>query len=279
MLIDTHAHLNFADYDKDREEVIKRSLDNDTWMINVGTNYPSSEEVIKIAERYEKGVYAVIGVHPEYILEEDFDYGKYKELAKSGKVVAIGEIGLDYWRKPKTKKKLELFKQRQREIFLKQLNLATELKLPVIFHCRMAHDDLTNELRTLRRTVLRKLEGVVHCFTGTWEQAEEYLEMGFYLGFNGIIFRSIEGISFEENIKLTPLDRILIETDCPFLVPPISVNQRLDQRKSVVTRNEPLYVKYIAQRIAEVKNISFEEVAEKTSQNAKKLFKLDNIDI
>ena len=266
MLIDTHAHLNFTEYNNDREEVIQRSLDNDTLMINIGTNYESSKEVIKIAEEYEKGIYAAVGLHPENILEEDSDYEKYKGLAKSERVVAIGEIGLDYWSKPKTKRKLELFKGKQKEIFLKQLNLATELKLPVIFHCRLALNEL---IEILRRTVLCQLKGVIHCFTGNWEQAQKFLDMGFYLGFNGIIFKSIEGISFEEIIKKTPLDRILIETDCPFLVPP----------QIKVERNEPAYVKYIAQKIAEIKNITFEEVAEKTTQNAKKLFRIEDIDI
>ncbi|MBZ9572587.1 TatD family hydrolase [Patescibacteria group bacterium] len=295
MLIDTHAHLNFADYDKDRDEIIKRALDNNTFMINIGTNYGSSKEVIEIAEKYEKGVYAAIGLHPinikqnsklksqsakpqfktqnsEDILEENFDYEKYKELAESEKVVAIGEIGFDYWRKPKTEKRLELFKQWQKEFFLKQLELARELNLPVIFHCRLALDELRE---ILRRTVLCKLNGVVHCFTGIWEQAQKFLDMGFYLGFNGIIFKSIEGISFNEVIKKIPLDRILIETDCPFLVPPAASAKASASQE----RNEPLYVKYIAQRIAEIKNLSFEEVAERTTQNAKKLFKLENIDI
>lgn len=280
LLIDTHAHLNFKDFDKDRDEVIRRCLDNDIWMINVGTNYENSKRVIEIAEKYEKGVYAAIGLHPEDVLKEDFDCEKYKKLTKSPKVVAIGEIGLDYWRKPKTRKKLELFKQKQKEIFLKQSELAKELDLPVIFHCRMAHNEL---IEILQRTVLCQLKGVVHCFTGNWEQAQKFLKMGFYLGFNGIIFKSIEGISFEENIKKTPLNRILVETDCPFLVPPAafasaSTKVSADKKASAnQERNEPAYVKFVAQKIAEIKNLSFAQVAEKTTQNAKKLFQ--NIDI
>ena len=288
MLIDTHAHLNFQAYNGDRNEVIEKSLDNRIWMINVGSNYQTSQKAVEIAEKYKKGVYVAVGLHPinikhnsgfkvydsknENVLEDSFDYEKYKKLTQSPKVVALGEIGLDYWRKPKTKKKLELFKQKQKEIFLKQLELTKELNLPVIFHCRMAHQDLIEIL--LKNSELKPQRAVAHSFVGSPAELQQYLNFGFYIGFNSIIFKSIKGISFEENIKLTPLNRILIETDCPFLTPPISVNQRLDQCKSAVVRNEPLYVKYVAQRIAEIKNITFEEVAEKTTKNAKKLFKI-----
>ena len=309
MLIDTHAHLNFNAYKADFEEVIKRTLGNDVWMINVGTQYDTSKKAVQIAEKYKKGVYAAIGLHPihlpesqrrvldegqpphrretglvkikldpEEIGEEEsksirsfppsllrskssvFDYQKYKELAKSEKVVAIGEIGLDYYYKPKTKRKLELFKEKQRTGLCQQLDLAKELNLPVIFHCRMAHDDLINFL--LSQQFLRSwktLTGVIHCFSGDWKQAQKYLEMGFYLGFNGLIFK----MDFGEIIRKTPLDKILIETDCPYLTPP-----------QVEGRNEPIYVKYVAERIVEIKKISYEEISRITTENAKKLFKI-----
>lgn len=278
MLIDTHAHLNFRAFDEDRDEVIKRSLENDTWLINVSSNYGTSKLAVEIAEKYGRGVYAAIGLHPinikqeilnrdddsEDALEEDFDGQKYKGLAKSPKVIAIGEIGLDYWSKPKTKRKLEIFKQKQKEIFLKQLDLARGLSLPVILHCRLAHDNLIQMLENYAAVQKLHLEGMVHCFTGTWEQAEKYLAMGFYLGVNGIIFR----LDLDETIKKVPLNRILIETDCPFLLPSVSVNQC----KSAIVRNEPIYVKYVAQRIAEIKGEPFEKIAEITTQNAKNLF-------
>ena len=304
MLIDTHAHLNFAAFDKDKEGVIKRCLENNTWMINIGTNYETSKKAIEIAEKYPQGVFATIGLHPINLdtglvkiktdpeegsnFEAEFDFEKYKRLATSGKVVAIGEIGLDYYWKPKTTKKKELFKQKQKELFLKELDLAQNLDLPVIFHCRMAHQDLIEALKSkFQKGPKRslggwwvgwspnfKIKGVMHGFVGTVEQLKEYFKMGFYIGFNGIIFKKIEGINFEENIKNTPLDKILIETDCPYLAPPISVNPRLDQHKSAFVRNEPLFVKYIAQKIAEIKNISFDELAEITTKNAKTLFKI-----
>ena len=264
MLIDTHSHLNFPDYNKDRDEVIKKCLDNNVWMINVGTDYETSKKAIEIAEKYPGGVFALIGMHPENIGKEVFDYEKYKNLAfgknlDSKKVVAIGEIGLDYWYRPKTKKKRAEFEEKQKELLLKQLNLAKKLNLPVIFHCRTAHNDLLEILNYKLKTMNYKLFGVIHCFTGNLEQTKKYLEMGFYLGFNGIIFK----LNLDEIIKKTPLDKILIETDCPFLSP-----------LPEVKRNEPLFVKYIAEKIANIKNITFEEVAGKTTQNAKILFNL-----
>ncbi|HXK31859.1 MAG TPA: TatD family hydrolase [Candidatus Paceibacterota bacterium] len=273
MLIDTHAHLNFNAYKDDADEVIRRSLDNDVWMINVGSTYETSKRAVEMAKRYEKGVYAAIGLHPIHLAEgifktkvdteeiafqtknEDFDYLKYKDLAQSEKVVAVGEIGLDYYYRPKTKVKLETFEEKQREAFLKQLDLAKELNLPIIFHCRMAH----NELIGLLGQYEGKIKGVVHCFSGDWQQAEKYLGMGFYLGFNGIIFK----LNLDEVIEKTPLDKILIETDCPYLTPP-----------PMTGRNEPIYAKYVAEKIAKIRKLSYEEILEATTKNAKKLFNI-----
>ncbi len=293
MLIDTHAHLNFNAYKDDADEVIRRSLANNTWMINVGSTYETSKRAVEMAEKYPEGVFSAIGLHPIHLAEgifkvkmdeeeiafqtkdeqsksirsfppslsrsesSVFDYEKYKELAKSPKVVAIGEIGLDYYYRPKTKIKLAAFKEKQKETFLKQLELARELNLPVIFHCRTAHEDLIEILNYKLKTINYKLKGVIHCFTGTQEQAEKYLEMGFYLGLNGIIFK----LKLDEIIQRTPLDKILIETDCPYLTP-----------LPMEGRNEPLYVKYVAERIAKIKNLSYEEITETTTKNAKKLF-------
>lgn len=274
MLIDTHSHLNFNAYKDDADEVIKRSLNSNVWMINVGSQYETSKKAVEIAERYLEGVYAAVGLHPIHLAEgifktkideeesafqtknEHFDYEKYKNLAKSLKTAAIGEIGLDYYYKPKTKKKLEEFKARQKEVFLEQLKLAEELNLPIIFHCRTAHNDL---IEMLRRVNAPAIQGVIHCFTGDEEQAKRYLEMGFYLGFNGIIFK----LNLDEAIKKTPLNRILLETDCPYLAPPPMEN-----------RNEPLYLKYIAERIAKIKNLEYEEIARITAENSRRLFKI-----
>ena len=292
MLIDSHAHLNFSAFKDDSDEVIKRTLENNVWMVNVGSQYSTSRRAVEIAQKYEQGVYAAIGLHPIHLEErkidhsevdaqaifktrsEEFEYEKYKELAKNPKVVAIGEVGLDYWYKPKTKKKFEEFKEKQREALVKQLDLASDLDLPVIFHCRLAHNDLVDVLNYKLKTTNYKPKGVVHCFTGDFEQAKKYLDLGLYLGFNGLIFKKVAGApDWQKIIKEIPIERILVETDCPYLTPPISVNQ-LNQQKSAVARNEPLYVKYIVQKIAEIKNVSFEEIADITTQNAKKLYKI-----
>ena len=259
MLIDTHAHLNFSDYNGDRDGLIKKCLAKNVWMINVGTDYESSKKAIEISEKYPQGVFASIGMHPENMGKEIFNYENYKTLGDSQKVVAVGEIGLDYWNHPKTKKKEVEFKEKQRKLFLEQLKLAEELNLPMIFHCRLAHDDLLEILSAKYKIQDTKLRGVVHCFTGNLEQTKKYLDMGFYLGFTGIIFK----LNLDEIIRKIPLDRILVETDCPFLSP-----------LAEIKRNEPLFVKYIAEKIAKLKNITFEKVAEKTSENAKILFDL-----
>jgi len=279
MLIDTHAHLNFNAYKNDADEVIRRSLDNNIWIINVGSQYETSKRAIEMAEKYPQGVFATVGLHPIHLTDEifkvkldeeevsfqtkdeNFNYEKYKELAKSEKIVAIGEIGLDYYYKPKTKRKLELFKEKQKEVLLQQLNLAKELNLPVIFHCRMAHKDLIDFLK--ENEELLPPAAAAHGFVGSTEDLKEYLNLGYYIGFNGIIFKKIEGINFEENIKNTPLERILTETNYPYLIPP--------QQES---RNEPLYLKYIVQKIAEIKNTDYGKVAEITTQNAKNLFNI-----
>ncbi|TFG35885.1 MAG: TatD family deoxyribonuclease [Parcubacteria group bacterium] len=277
MIIDTHSHLNFNAYNNDLEQVIKRALDNDVWMINVGSQYATSQKAIEISQKYPQGVYSAVGLHPIHLennlvkIKEDpeeieqfqangevFDIGKYRSLAKNEKVKAIGEVGLDYYYKPKTTAKKEMFKEKQKEVLIQEITLAEELGLPVIFHCRMAHQDLLEILKS--QPSKSDLKGVIHCFTGSWQEAEKYLEMGFYLGFNGIIFK----LNLDEVIRKTPLDKILIETDCPYLTPPAMG----------ASRNEPAYIKYTAEKIAQLKNLKFEELAEKTTENAKQLFKI-----
>ncbi len=278
MLIDTHAHLNFDAFEKDADEVIRRSLDNGIQMINVGSHYESSQKAVEIAQKYSEGVFASVGLHPINLdtglmrmkvdevegcrFEREFDYEKYKELAKSKKVVAIGEIGLDYYWRPKTTAKKELFKQKQKDLLLQQLKLAKELKLPVIFHCRVAHDDLIDFLT--KNPEIRPDKAVAHGFVGSLKQLKEYLDFEYYIGFNGIIFKKIEGINFEEDIKNTPLDKILIETDCPYLTPPQFKKER----------NEPIAVKYVVEEIAKIKNMDYKKITNATFQNAGELFKI-----
>ncbi len=267
-IIDSHAHLNFKAFDDDLSEVVKRTLNGGVQAINVGSQYETSEKAVEVAEKYEKGMYASVGLHPIHTIkdfvrakddseeeagESDFDYDKYRKLAFSKKVVAIGETGLDYYYKPKNKEKLTLFKEKQKKVFNEHLRLAEEMNLPVILHCRMAHRDLIEILSS------QSVKGVVHCFTGTVEDARDYLDMGFYLGFTGIIFK----LNLEKIIQEVPMDKILIETDCPYLTPP-----------SREGRNEPLYVKDVAEEIARIKNIPVADVTKATTQNAKELFGL-----
>jgi TatD DNase family protein len=247
---DTHAHLNFPDYDKDWESVIKNSLGGGVFMINVGTDIKESKKVIEISKKYN-GVYSAVGLHPLHIDDEDFFLlnDEYRELIKDEKVVAIGETGLDY----KYIKNDLAVQERQKEVFEKHIDFADEFNLPLILHCRMAHQEVLEILKE------RKARGVIHCFSGNLKEAEEYLALGFYLGVNGIIFK----LNIDKVIKDVPLNRIILETDCPFLSP-------VEGKK----RNEPLFIKHIAERIAEIRGISVDEVAEITTKNAKTLFSL-----
>jgi TatD DNase family protein len=272
MIIDTHSHLNFKAYDADREEVLKRNLEKGVVCIDVGTKYETSKKAVELATQNEN-IFSAIGLHPIHIktdllklrtdedegdfapLGEELDIEKYRELAKNKKVVAIGEVGLDYYYRPKTKSRLEGFKKLQKEVFEKQLDLAVQLNLPVIVHCRMSHDD------TIEILSKRNLKGVIHCFTGTWHQAQKYLDMGFYLGINGIIFK----FDIDETIKNAPLEKLLTETDCPYLTPP---------QEGRDVRNEPIFVKHVIAKISDLRGMPPEEVSSQTYKNAKELFNI-----
>jgi TatD DNase family protein len=286
MLIDTHAHLNFNAFKDDADKIINQCLKSNIWVINVGSQYETSKRAVQIAEKYDKGVYATIGLHPIHAIPssidvnevnpsfkscpEEFDAKKYKELAKSKKVVAVGEIGLDY-SYAKTRKD----KEAQKKAFVSQIHLAQELGLPIIIHCRDAWQDLISILKFKIQTFPPrfsretgrffnskfKIRGVAHFFSGTLKDSKKLLDMGFLMSFTGVITFTKD---YDKVIKEIPLKKIMIETDCPY-VSPVPFRGK---------RNLPLYVKYIAKRIAGIKNISFEEVAEITTQNAKNLFKI-----
>jgi len=280
LLIDTHAHVNFRDFKNDANEVVKRALDKNIWMINVGAESKTSERAVKMAEDYGEGVYAAVGLHPSHLVEqeveyeengemikykskpEEFDYNFYLNLAKNKKVVAIGECGLDY--KGITNEEL---RTKQKEVFVRHLDLTKEVNKPIIIHCREAHDDLLSLLRA-NKNKLNGKTGVMHFFTGNLEQAKNYIELGFYISFSGVItFPPRKGESvgaYDEIIKNIPLEKILIETDCPYVAP-------IPHRGK---RNEPLFVKHTAQKIADLRGVSFEEVVEQTTKNANKLFGL-----
>ncbi|MDP2934619.1 MAG: TatD family hydrolase [bacterium] len=277
MLIDTHCHLNFKDFDSDRDEIIERCLKNGIEIINIGVNYKTSQEVIKITQKYKKGVYATVALHPHDVTgclsaevltkagekreREEFDYDKFLKLAKNRKVVAIGETGLDYAFCESDEKAQKL----QQEVFIKHLELAKEVNKPVVIHSRRLFPEILKIIKK-HRTSNSELRGVLHCYMGRWSYAEEYLKLGFYISFTGLITYARD---YDKVIKNTPLDRILIETDAPYLAP-----EPLRQAQGKPVRNEPKYVEYVARKIAEIKGVSFEKVAEQTTQNAKELFNL-----
>lgn len=284
MLIDTHAHINFDDYKDDSDETIRRALDNDTWMILVGSEYKTSNRALNYANKYEKGVYAAVGLHPIYLQEnlvtsdtsksdeyetnlksEEFDYGSYEKLAKFEKVVAIGEIGLDYYHLDPAKNQNDL-KKKQQEVFAAQIFLARNLDLPVIIHCRQAHDDLLEMLQDFKKEYGHLLPtnrpwGVLHCFSGNEDLAWKYFNLGLIISFTGLITFSR---NWDDLIRKTPLDRMMIETDSPYMTPEPYRGQR----------NEPLLVQYVAQKIADIKGIKMEKVAEKTTATARNLFRI-----
>ncbi len=271
MLVDTHAHLNFTHFTGDLEAVLLRTAKEGIAVINVGTNIYSSKQAIEIAESHDN-VYVTIGLHalnigdaskqkggdPEDVPEAAFDAERYKALAASKKVVAVGEVGLDYYYKPKTNKKFGEMKVLQMAILKQQVGLAQALGLPVIFHVRMAHDDLIAYLEE-GRAAGRKTRGVIHCFTGSQEQAEKYLELGLHIGLNGIIFKMDLG----KVIAAIPENRILFETDCPYLTPP-----------QVSGRNEPVYMKYVIERVAAIRNTNIEDITRVSTENAARLFNI-----
>jgi TatD DNase family protein len=261
MIIDTHAHLNFKAFDRDYKQVIQRAFAAGVVsIINVGSDLKTSPKAISIAEEYKKGVYAAVSIHPIHVGEiRDLrvEIEKLRKLAYNSKVVAIGETGLDYFKLKIKNEKLKI--EKQKELFKAQLKLAKELNLPVIIHSRDAYEDtlgiLTEEGKGLK--------GVIHCFLGNLQQAEQFLNLGFYISFIGMItFPKKEEV--HEAIYGIPLHKIMVETDCPFAAP-------LPYRGQ---RNEPAYVVEVAKKIAEIKGVSFEEIAKATTENAKKLFKI-----
>jgi len=279
MLIDTHAHVNFNAFKVDADEVIRRSLASDTWMILVGSETKTSKRALELANKYEKGVYAAVGLHPVHTheqaasgddyefmsREEEFSYDVYEKLAQFKKVVAIGEIGLDYYHLDPAVNPA-ILKKKQKETFLRQLELAVNLKLPAIIHCRQAHDDLLEILKKFKKDFKEKLPkdrpwAVMHCFSGDEELAWQYFSLGLMISFTGLITFSAK---WDDLIRRLPTDKFMVETDCPYMTPEPFRGQR----------NEPLLVKKVAERVAEIKNLSLERIAEITTANARALFKI-----
>jgi len=275
---DIHCHINFKTFKEDGDEVILRALQNDTWLINVGSQYSTSERAVEIAHQYDEGVYACIGLHPVHLeesfhdeeetggpsftsREEIFDREKYLELAKDSKVVAIGECGLDYYHlNPSSIEK-------QKEIFVEQIKIANEVGKPMMLHIRNNNTDKTYNAYADVADLMKKyakVSGVSHCFGGSVEDMKRFVASSIYISFAGnITYKPKPEIcDFLNVIKETPLDKILTDTDSPYLTP---VPHRGE-------RNEPVYVREIVKKIAEFKNLQEEEVAKAVVENAKNLF-------
>lgn len=261
MLFDSHSHLRFYQFDNDREEIIKKLRDFDIKIINVGTDLEESEKAVELSKKYPDFMWASVGLHPTDNSKEKFNIDKYKELAKDKKVVAIGECGIDYYRITNQESRIW-----QKEIFVKQIELAKELNKPLILHCRPsagnqdAYDDAV-EILKFKNLHISSGNGVAHFFAGSKETAKKFLDLGFYISFAGPITFAPE---YREAVQFVPIDRILIETDAPFAAP---VPHR-------GRRNEPAYVEFVARQVAEWKRLSFEEVAQHTVENTKKLFQI-----
>lgn len=285
--IDIHSHVNFSAFDADREEVIKRALENDTWVINVGTQIDTSRSAVELAGKYDEGVYAIVGLHPIHTSAsyhdekelgeggkeftsrgETIDKDAYRELLKNPKVVGIGECGLDYYRLDYDSL------ERQKEMFIAQIELANEFGKPLMLHIRNGSTGASTELSRMSSPqvtlnayqdsleILKKyakVKGDVHFFAGTVEDAKAFLDFGFTLSFTGVITFTHD---YDEVIKNTPLDMIMSETDAPYVTP-------VPHRGK---RNEPVHVREVAKRIAEVKGVPEEEVKRAIFNNAKRVF-------
>ncbi|MEX2028966.1 MAG: TatD family hydrolase [Candidatus Paceibacterota bacterium] len=280
--IDIHSHVNFQAFDEDRDEVIKRALANDTWIINVGTQIDTSRYAVEMANQYEEGVYAIIGLHPIHTgasfhdkkelgpsfakasegkegfvsRGEEFDKDAYRELLKDPKVVAIGECGLDYYRVS------DEYIENQKQAFVEQIELANEFNKPLMLHIRNNPEDKTRNAYADSLELLKKhskVKGDVHFFAGSIEDAKLFTDFGFTLSFTGVITFTND---YDEVIRKTPLDMMMSETDAPYVSP-------VPHRGK---RNEPLYVSEVVKKIAEIKNLPEEEVATAIIGNAKRVF-------
>ncbi len=286
MLVETHAHLDYPDFANDFDEVLDRATEAGvTRIITIGTSVESSRRAVDLAEKYPN-IFAVIGVHPTYAAEADEDViTPLHELAKSPRVVALGETGLDYHHLPSVEaakeKKVQVFaralqgeteeeieaniqdgayKSTQASLFQQQLDLAVDLGLNVVIHQRDAWDDTLEMMRPHSG----KLRGVFHCFGGSLEQANEVVDLGHLVSFTGIVtFKN--GATVREVAARIPLDKFMVETDCPYLAPVPFRGKRC----------EPAHTRIVAETIAAARGVSLEEVAEMTTQTAEEFFRFN----
>ena len=252
MLFDTHAHLNDPAFDEDRAELLETFRDAGVGMVmNVGCCLASSKDCIALAERYP-WIYAAVGTHPDSadeVSEEVLE--AYRQMCRHEKVKAIGEIGLDYYYET-------IPRQVQQRAFRMQMELARELDMPVIIHERNAHEDGMNIVREFP-----KVTGVFHCYSGSAEMARQLVNMGWYIGFTGVLtFKNAR--KAVETAQRIPLERIVLETDCPFMAPEPYRGKR----------NHPGYLMQMAQKLAQIRGLDVEEVIRVTTENAKRLYRI-----
>lgn len=266
-MIDVHCHLNFHAFEKDCDEVIKKAFaDGVTRIINVGTKIDSSQKAVQLAKEHEN-LYAIVGIHPHHADKIENGWEKQLEkLAKNAKkVVAIGEIGMDYY---SYKLNDVVDPKLQKEVFIKQIELAYKLKLPLQIHNRHAGKDIIDILLN-HKSYLLNPSGMFHCMSGDIDLLKKVLDLGFYIGFDGnITYKGIargETTELKDLVKYTPLNKIVTETDSPFLTP--------EPKRG--SRNIPPYVILVGRKIAEIKGISFAKVEDQTIKNANYLFKLN----
>ncbi|MBO5617474.1 MAG: TatD family hydrolase [Pseudobutyrivibrio sp.] len=259
MIFETHAHYDDEKFDADRVELLSHLLreNNIGKIVNVGATFKGCKESIALAEKYDD-VYAAIGIHPEEIDEINDDVIEWlRQNSSNPKVVAIGEIGLDYyWVKEEEQR------EKQRLWFNKQMDLAKELNLPVIIHSRDAAEDTLNTIRLYNNS---HVKGIVHCYSYSKELAMEYVKMGWYIGVGGVVtFKNAKKLV--ETVEAIPLESIVLETDCPYMAP---VPHRGE-------RNSSIFLSHVAEKIAEIKNISVDEVEKVTYQNALNIYNKAN---
>ena len=280
--IDTHTHVNLRAFKDDAVETIQRSLDAGVAVVNVGTQIDTSRQAVEMLDHFPENVYAVIGLHPTHTYQHDyedeeevrfktreevFDPALYEELVKHERVIGIGECGLDYYRLPEDRDHEEI-KSLERAAFEKQIDFALRNNKALCIHCRPtdgtidAYEDLYEIIKDVKLKN-PQLRFEVHCYTGDSATALKFVELGGFIGLNGIITFDKTGRS-EEVVKALSLDAMILETDAPYLTPKSHRGQR----------NEPSYLPEVAEKIAEWKNVTLDEVALATTANAKKLFNL-----
>ena len=262
MLIDTHCHLDFKQFDADRQEVINRAKQQGIgYIINVATDLNNMEQSLKLATDYDF-IFATAGIHPHYVLKTGEDeLNRLRRLIEDEKVIALGEVGLDYYNHEPGQLSIDRkVKLKQQELLCAFIEIAKTKKLPIIFHCRDAHDDL---LSILKHNLQGRTKAVVHCFSGSKEFLKDCLDLGLKVSFTAnITYKKADDL--RALVSYIPLEEMFLETDAPFLTPQAKRGKR----------NEPSYVAYIAQEVARIKNVDVEKVADITTKSARLFFNI-----